>query len=748
MAGVITPSNLTNGASVTSGTTYNTASVTPAGSALLILSVYSCGTSATPAAPTITGNGLTWVQINSLILDSTAGKYQRISWYRALDVAPSAGAITITHATSCQACSWSVDQFTGVDTGGSSGSSAVVQTASGQAASGAWQFLQFGSPFSDPDNILFASHGHGAQEGMTPCSGFSELCDRSNGKATSPGQLETVWAYGYENMTFGWSTGSHYAAIAIEIGSAPGQGYAPGQPTQKPIILLEFDMNDQTSTTRQWVDISNRVISLNYKHQRSFELDRVETGDASFVCRNNDRALDPNYTAGPYYGHLDADRFVRLRVLWKGRWHAEFHGYLQSIDEDRSDFNNQTATLVCKNGFDPLSMETLSPSQYTLTTSLGVTNGDLTYIARSAQGGGQGSSPGMQVGHLFGGFGELQGNYVGGNTITIAYISGGTNPPITSDDVGVDETTGAIHVQLQASTGQAQNIMNAINSHAVASRLVYVKPAPGSDASGFVGAMSATPLNGGFPAEASGARIVRCLTQITPVWPDADRFIDAGTATIQQLTFEKKDKVSALSHIQDVCATELGLFYMDGRNCVHFHGRTHRVGASPSATFSDTPGAGEYAYQSIKPIYDNSKIWNQWTVTMNQTGSAEATEVTVNDTTSQNKHRIRNQSVTVLVSAAAAVTTFANKMLARYKDQVARYDSMVCAPGFGDSSFDVLFDLDFSSCITVERSPVAGYGVSSPQLSNNHFIEGYDVKCDETGNWTFTFPLSPYSFSQ
>jgi hypothetical protein len=187
---------------------------------------------------------------------------------------------------------------------------------------------------------------------------------------------------------------------------------------------------------------------------------------------------------------------------------------------------------------------------------------------------------------------------------------------------------------------------------------------------------------------------------------------------------------------------------MDGQNRIVFHGRTHRVGAAVAYTFSDTPTAGQYAYADIDPIYDNEKVWNQWTVSQNSSGSSQTVEVTVNDVTSQGKHRIRNQTHSVICAAIAAVTTIANKLLARYKNQIVRYGNMTVTPTQGDAAFDILFDIDVSTCITVKRSPVAGGGVSSPQISSNHFVEGHDISFDDSRNWKFVFPLSPYATSQ
>src|SRR5882672_10399835 len=104
----ITGSNLTSGAG-TAATSFATASITPTSKALVLVAVSQHAASA-PASPTVSGNSLTYVQVDAVNYDVTGN--WRTTLFRALGTSPSAGTITIDFAGVSQtAVVWSVDQF-------------------------------------------------------------------------------------------------------------------------------------------------------------------------------------------------------------------------------------------------------------------------------------------------------------------------------------------------------------------------------------------------------------------------------------------------------------------------------------------------------------------------------------------------------------------------------------------------------------------------------------------------------------
>ena len=145
-AGVTVPSgsSLIVGFSVDSGTGTTTPSEIPGTNQLLLLSILQTGVAGgtTPAAPSaISGNGLTWVVVST----RTAGLFNeatglitnyRLSVYRTLGT-PTAGVITITVDATTASTAWSLDQFSNVDTSGTSGSGAVIQAVTNGSGSSA-----------------------------------------------------------------------------------------------------------------------------------------------------------------------------------------------------------------------------------------------------------------------------------------------------------------------------------------------------------------------------------------------------------------------------------------------------------------------------------------------------------------------------------------------------------------------------------------------------------------------------------
>ena len=151
--------HLSTSGSTTPGTVFTTASVAPQGDALVLIAVASKDSSGSdPPAPTLGGNGLTYVQAGTIVYDGVGGVRSRLTLFRALGAAPSAGVITITFGASQVECSWTVIHAAKVPTGGD-GSNAVVQVATGSDLDDG-DVLAALAVFADDKNrpIVFAAH--------------------------------------------------------------------------------------------------------------------------------------------------------------------------------------------------------------------------------------------------------------------------------------------------------------------------------------------------------------------------------------------------------------------------------------------------------------------------------------------------------------------------------------------------------------------------------------------------------------
>jgi hypothetical protein len=209
-------SNLTSGGDTTDLTSYSTASVSPGANRLLLLGVdaYIAAGSVQPPQPTISGNGLTWVLVNSVDHDA-AGTDRGGTWlFRSMGASPSSGAITIDFgATTISACAWTLDDADGVDTSGTNGSGAVVQSVT--ASANDVTVTATLAAFSDASNAGFGFFAHEQAEGKTPGTDGVELADVTTisfCSASSQYQLATD-----TTCDASWTTLRRAGVVAVEV---------------------------------------------------------------------------------------------------------------------------------------------------------------------------------------------------------------------------------------------------------------------------------------------------------------------------------------------------------------------------------------------------------------------------------------------------------------------------------------------------------------------------------------------------
>ena len=205
---------------MTNQTVYTTGSVTPAANSLIIVAVTQ-SSSIAHAAPTLSGNNLTYVEISGATteFDVIATPLKRITLFRAMGASPSAGAITITFANAQSRALWSIHQFTNVDTSGTNGSGAVVQAANNRGDGVTSLIVTLGT-LGAADNATFGAFSHAASADTTAGTGFAELSDINPAEAQS---LQTEWQNPHNSDTTvdaSWAS-SDAGAVAIEIVVVP-----------------------------------------------------------------------------------------------------------------------------------------------------------------------------------------------------------------------------------------------------------------------------------------------------------------------------------------------------------------------------------------------------------------------------------------------------------------------------------------------------------------------------------------------
>ena len=212
MAVTMTP--LTSGSASADGAT--TASITPGANALILAAVVGATTS--DPVFTLTGNGLTWVSIDTVVITGP----RVLNLFRALGASPSAGGVSINaHDTNVSGLGWSIAQFDGVDTGGTNGAGAIVQFADGAFGSGHSVTVTL-SAFGDAGNATYGCFGMRDPVGSpTAGTGFTGI------HALSAGGMELTSEWRADNDTtvdYSWDPAfdTQSGGIAIEIKAASG----------------------------------------------------------------------------------------------------------------------------------------------------------------------------------------------------------------------------------------------------------------------------------------------------------------------------------------------------------------------------------------------------------------------------------------------------------------------------------------------------------------------------------------------
>jgi hypothetical protein len=224
--------NLTSGSDPTSTTSWSTASITPTANNLILISfVLRNGSSVNPTVSSVTGNSLTWVLVNSINYDSSGTSRRTKFVYRALGSSPTSGAVTITAGETDSGAIWTVDQFSGVDTSGTNGSGAIVQSATNkdEAASSSTLTVTL-SAFSSSANATFGVFASAdGNDTTTAGTGFSKIGDVASTNANVAIRLTSEFKSTNDtsvDMTF--LTAGQIGGIAIEIKAAAASTTYPG----------------------------------------------------------------------------------------------------------------------------------------------------------------------------------------------------------------------------------------------------------------------------------------------------------------------------------------------------------------------------------------------------------------------------------------------------------------------------------------------------------------------------------------
>jgi len=157
------------------------------------------------------------------------------------------------------------------------------------------------------------------------------------------------------------------------------------------LVRVAF-FSDPLDNVPQWTELTSVCRGCNINRGRSFELDAVQAGTATFTFNNFDRSLDPTYQDGPYYGLLTSRRLIQVCGVWGDVIYPRFTGFVDSWPQyaEASAKNAVTTTVTATDLFGWLSRNQLRPE------APGITNDPVYGLTNNCVTGGQLSFPAVE----------------------------------------------------------------------------------------------------------------------------------------------------------------------------------------------------------------------------------------------------------------------------------------------------------------------------------------------------------------
>ena len=218
--GAITHTLLTSGNDVNNVKVYTTASIAPAPNTLVTVAVTTHNATAAAPVPTLSGGGMaTWDMVATVTYDAVGTPKKRVTIFRAMSASPGSGPITITSSATLSNCQWIVSQWSGVETSGTNGSGAIVQTGS-NAADAVTSLSAPLAAFGSSANVAYGVFGINSNVvAITPGAGFTEIDEQPSTESTAA-DLFAEWVVNVPAVSASWPA-KNAGALALEIKAAP-----------------------------------------------------------------------------------------------------------------------------------------------------------------------------------------------------------------------------------------------------------------------------------------------------------------------------------------------------------------------------------------------------------------------------------------------------------------------------------------------------------------------------------------------
>lgn len=214
-----TPTGLANDTNTTALNSYATASQSPTANRIVLAVISNSATSTRPEVPSLSGNGITWVRLDSFYGSTTGTTRVRVTAFAGLTGAsPSSGAATIGFTNNQAACTWSFAEFPGTHL--TSISDAIRQVVYGESPDTHLSFEAHLRAGQNSDNAIWSGTYKVGTETITPGTGYTEIHEVAQ---TGPNaQIQSQYRLGTARLADGsWTTTSREAGvIAVELRAA------------------------------------------------------------------------------------------------------------------------------------------------------------------------------------------------------------------------------------------------------------------------------------------------------------------------------------------------------------------------------------------------------------------------------------------------------------------------------------------------------------------------------------------------
>jgi RHS repeat-associated protein len=301
----VSATSLTTGTDTDGNSTATSASISPSANKLILLTVNSrTGISANPNQPTITGNGLTWTAVGSVVYDDTSSSRRRITLFRAMSTSTSAGTISMSFGGQNQTdVHWAVDQISGVNTSGTNGSGAIAQSATNFDDTFTQNSLTVTlSAFSDIHNATYGAFANDfSPDPGVAGSGFSVVSTVSLGSGNAQSTLTEFKTTNDTTVDSSIALGQtgDLGGIAIELKSATTT-----------TASMMYIHPDHLGGTNEVTDSTGAVTeSIDYY---PYGQSRIDTTSASFAGEKR-KYIGEEYDSTSGLNYLNARYYIGTR---------------------------------------------------------------------------------------------------------------------------------------------------------------------------------------------------------------------------------------------------------------------------------------------------------------------------------------------------------------------------------------------------------------------------------------------------